>query len=158
MSLRSRYRLHTYPGPEPGSTALGAGSPSAEKDGHCARAQRQTFQQRGKELGRGEEHPPPPTRLFCHPQPRPCWAAASRACTQRLGGMAGAGDSPQKPPPSQAFPITLALSSVRTGTAGSPGPLGFPAGWCIQGQHPSPIRAGFCHGSSSSSPQATHFC
>lgn len=37
---------------------------------HCARAQRQTFQQRGKELGSGENHPP-------HPLPAPAMAAPS---------------------------------------------------------------------------------
>lgn len=49
------------------------------------------------------------------------------------GGMPAPGDSPRRPSPSQAFLITPVQRGVRTGTAVSPGPLGFPASWCVWG-------------------------
>lgn len=102
MSLWLCSHLDTYPCPEPGRVAPGAGSHSVDERPHAC-AQHQTSRHWGKELGRGGKHPPAQT--LCYPQPWPRWVAASRASTQHLEGTAGPGDSPKKPPWSQGFPI-----------------------------------------------------
>lgn len=124
MSLRLRSWLRTYLGPEPGSPALRAGSPSAEKDGPRPRAQRHTFQQQGK------EHPlAPATRSHgraggCCPRLHPA--------PQRHGWTARRS---QKAFSTPGFP-----HHPRHRAAASPGPSGFPAIWCIRGQHPAPSK------------------
>lgn len=141
MSLRLRSRLHTYPGPEPGSTAPGAGSPSAEKDGPRGRpCSASDLPAAGEGAGTGWK-----ASLF-HP-----------GCLVHLGGMARPGDSPQKPSPSHVFSPLRWYRAARGQEQQRPLVLwGFQ---CIWGQHPPPIRAGFCHGSSSSSSfQTTCFC
>lgn len=124
MSPRLRSWLRTYLAPQPGSTALRAGSPSAEKDGPRPRAQRQTFQQQGK------EHPPAPaTRSHGRtggllPTPAPSASEAWLDC--------------EIVPKSLLHPRLS--PSPRHRAAASPGPSGFPAIWCIRGQYPAPSK------------------